>query len=395
MSIWRALINHLVDDLKIVMNKSRSPVMIFAGGTGGHVFPALAVAKQIEQQSVPIIWVGTKRGIESRVVPNAGFKIEWISVNGLRGKSMLTYLLAPFKLALASMQVTWLLIKYRPCAVLGMGGFVAGPGGLIAAIMRRPLIIHEQNAIAGLTNRILAPFAKRILTGFPSTFVRKNVEVLGNPVRAEISHLQRLQNVADPETRPLNVLVFGGSLGAQALNETVPAALAEVIKTIPAESRPEIWHQTGENKHSYTKQQYAHFGVEARVDVFIDDMQNAYAWADLVICRAGAITVAELSVAGLGAIFIPYPYAVDDHQTANASALVNAGAAEMIDEKNLTAENLAQLLKGLLSNRAKIKSFADAAIAFAKPQAARDVAKVCLQSCFGKDDENITMVKGV
>lgn len=377
------------------MNKSRSPVMIFAGGTGGHVFPALAVAKQIEQQSVPIIWVGTKRGIESRVVPNAGFKIEWISVNGLRGKSMLTYLLAPFKLALASMQVTWLLIKYRPCAVLGMGGFVAGPGGLIAAIMRRPLIIHEQNAIAGLTNRILAPFAKRILTGFPSTFVRKNVEVLGNPVRAEISHLQRLQNVADPETRPLNVLVFGGSLGAQALNETVPAALAEVIKTIPAESRPEIWHQTGENKHSYTKQQYAHFGVEARVDVFIDDMQNAYAWADLVICRAGAITVAELSVAGLGAIFIPYPYAVDDHQTANASALVNAGAAEMIDEKNLTAENLAQLLKGLLSNRAKIKSFADAAIAFAKPQAARDVAKVCLQSCFGKDDENITMVKGV
>jgi len=389
------LINHLVDDLNTVMNNSRSPVMIFAGGTGGHVFPALAVAKQIEQQSVPIIWVGTKRGIESRVVPNAGFKIEWISVNGLRGKNALTYLLAPFKLALASMQVTWLLIKYRPCAVLGMGGFVAGPGGLIAAFMRRPLIIHEQNAIAGLTNRILAPFAKRILTGFPSTFVRKNVEVLGNPVRAEISHLQRLQNVADPETRPLNVLVFGGSLGAQALNETVPAALSEVMKTIPADFRPEIWHQTGENKHSYTKQQYAHFGVEARVDAFIDDMQNAYAWADLVIWRAGAITVAELSVAGLGAIFIPYPYAVDDHQTANASALVNAGAAEMIDEKNLTAETLAQVLIGLLSNRAKIKSFAEAAIAFAKPQAARDVAKVCLQSCFGKDDENINMVKGI
>ena len=171
--------------LHLIMTSKRSPVMIFAGGTGGHVFPALAVAKQIEKQSVPIIWVGTKRGIEAKLVPNAGYKIEWIAVNGLRGKNFATYILAPFKLALASVQVTWLLIKHRPCAVLGMGGFVAGPGGLIAALMRKPLIIHEQNAIAGLTNRLLAPFAKRILTGFPSTFVRKNAEVLGNPVRAE------------------------------------------------------------------------------------------------------------------------------------------------------------------------------------------------------------------
>ena len=376
------------------MSTSRSPVMILAGGTGGHVFPALAVAKQIEQQSVPIIWVGTKRGIESRVVPNAGFKIEWIAVNGLRGKNMATYLLAPFKLALASLQVSWLLIKHRPCAVLGMGGFVAGPGGLIAALLRKPLIIHEQNAIAGLTNRILAPFAKRIVTGFPSTFVRNNVEVLGNPVREEISQMQRIQNVADPETRPLNVLIFGGSLGAHALNETVPAALAQVIENLLDELKPNIWHQTGENKHDFTQEKYTHYGVSARVDAFIENMQDAYAWADLVICRAGAITVAELSVAGLGAIFIPYPYAVEDHQTANASALVNAGAAIMVDEKNLTAEKLAQLLTDLLSNREKIKSFAKAATAFAKPQAARDVAKVCLQSCFGKDDQNIKMVSG-
>lgn len=379
--------------VNLYMSTQRSPVMIFAGGTGGHVFPALAVAKQIEMQQVPIVWVGTKRGIEAKVVPNAGYKIEWIAVNGLRGKSLATFVLAPFKLALAGLQVSWLLLKHRPCAVLGMGGFVAGPGGLIAALLRKPLIIHEQNAIAGLTNRLLAPFAKRILTGFPSTFVRKNVEVLGNPVRAEISQIQRNHNIADPHDRALRVLVFGGSLGAQALNKTVPAAIAELMAKLPVGMHPEIWHQTGENKQPYTEEQYKQNGVNGRVDAFIEDMQEAYAWADLVICRAGAITVSELSIAGIGAIFIPYPYAVDDHQTANASALVNAGAALMIEEKELSAGLLADTLKDLFENRSKLRSFADATKAFAKPQAARDVAKVCIQSCLGKDDENINMVK--
>ena len=375
------------------MTNQRSPVMIFAGGTGGHVFPALAVAKQIEQQSVPIVWVGTKRGIEAKVVPNAGYKIEWIAVSGLRGKNFATYIFAPFKLALASLQVTWLLLKHRPCAVLGMGGFVAGPGGLIAALLRKPLIIHEQNAIAGLTNRLLAPFAKRILTGFPSTFVRKNVEVLGNPVRAEISNMQRQHEIAEPSDRTLRVLVFGGSLGAHALNTTVPGAMAQVIAKLPDKMCPEIWHQTGEHKHKFTLDEYESHGVSSRVDAFIEDMQEAYAWADLVICRAGAITVAELSVAGVGAIFIPYPYAVDDHQTANAAALVNAGAALMIAEKELSVERLATELQDLLANRSKLRAFADATGAFAKPQAARDVAKVCIQACIGKDDENIDMVK--
>ena len=382
-----------MDDLLMIMTTSRSLVMILAGGTGGHVFPALAVAKQIEKQSIPIIWVGTKRGIEAKIVPDAGYKIEWISVNGLRGKNFATYFMAPFKLALASLQVTWLLLKHRPCAVLGMGGFVAGPGGLIAALLRKPLIIHEQNAIAGLTNRILAPFAKRILTGFPSTFVRNNVEVLGNPVRAEISAIQRQHDIADPIDRPLRILIFGGSLGAQALNETVPAALAQMVKVHPAELHPEVWHQTGENKYRFTQEQYASNKIQARVDAFIDNMQEAYAWADLVICRAGAITVAELSVAGLGAIFIPYPYAVDDHQTANATALVNAGAAVMIAEKQLTTNKLASVINDLLNNRAKLKAFASAASAFAKPHAANDVAKVCIQACFGKNGENINMVK--
>ncbi len=378
---------------KFAMSTQRSPVMIFAGGTGGHVFPALAVAKQIELQSVPIVWVGTKRGIEAKVVPNAGYKIEWIAVNGLRGKNFATYILAPFKLAFAGLQVTWLLLKHRPCAVLGMGGFVSGPGGLIAAILRKPLIIHEQNAIAGLTNRLLAPFAKRILAGFPSTFVRKNVEVLGNPVRTEISQIQREHKIAEPEDRSLQVLIFGGSLGAHTLNETVPAAMSQVIDKLPVNAQPEIWHQTGERKQAFTLDQYATHGVKARVDAFIDDMQEAYAWADLVICRAGAITVAELSVAGVGAIFIPYPYAVDDHQSANAAALVNAGAALMITEKELTIEKLTVVLEDLLANRSKLRSFAEATRAFAKPHAARDVAKVCIQSCLGKDDENINMVK--
>lgn len=375
------------------MTTQRSPVMILAGGTGGHVFPALAVAKQIEEQSVPIIWVGTKRGIEATVVPNAGYKIEWIAVNGLRGKGFATYLLAPFKLALASMQVTWLLIKHRPCAVLGMGGFVSGPGGLIATLLRRPLIIHEQNAIAGLTNRLLAPFARRILTGFPSTFVRKNVEVLGNPVREEIFQIQRQHTVADPADRPLRVLVFGGSLGAHVLNKTVPAAIAKVMANLPKELHPEVWHQTGKNKHEFTVDNYKSQNVTSRVDTFIDDMQEAYAWADLVICRAGAITVAELSIVGVGAIFIPYPYAVDDHQTANAAALVHAGAALMIPEKELTVEKLASTLQGLLENRTKLRSFAKAARAFAKPQAAKDVADACVQACLGNDDKNINMIK--
>jgi UDP-N-acetylglucosamine--N-acetylmuramyl-(pentapeptide) pyrophosphoryl-undecaprenol N-acetylglucosamine transferase len=375
------------------MSAQRSPVMIFAGGTGGHVFPALAVAKQIEQQSVPIVWVGTKRGIEAKVVPNAGYKIEWIAVNGLRGKSFITYILAPFKLAFASLQVTWLLLKHRPCAVLGMGGFVAGPGGLIAALLRKPLIIHEQNAIAGLTNRLLAPFAKRILTGFPSTFVRKNVEVLGNPVRAEITKLQRQYAIAEPKHRALRILVIGGSLGAQALNETVPAAIAQMASNLSAEMCPEIWHQSGEKKHQFSLQQYELHGVSARVDSFIENMQEAYAWADLVICRAGAITVAELSVAGVGAVFIPYPYAVDDHQTANAAALVNAGAALMIKEKELSADSLAKILQDLMANRIKLRAFADAITAFAKPQAAKDVANVCIQACLGNDDQNINMVK--
>lgn len=371
------------------MKYSRSPVMILAGGTGGHVFPALAVAKKIEQQSVPLIWVGTKKGIESKVVAKAGFRLEWILVSGLRGKGVATYLIAPFILTLAGLQAVWLLLKYRPCAVLGMGGFVAGPAGLMAVLLRRPLIIHEQNAIAGLTNRILAPFAKRILTGFPSTFVRKNAEVVGNPVRAEISQIQREHAIAEPKNRPIRILVIGGSLGAQAFNKIVPAALAK----IRVEERPEVWHQAGEHKLQYTQEEYKTHGVEARVDAFIHTMHDAYAWADIVICRAGAITVAELAVAGVGAIFVPYPHAVDDHQTANATALVNAGAAYLIQESELSAAMLAKQLHDVAINRSKLKSIAQAVRNFAKPHAAEDVAKICLQACLEKSNDRIGLAK--
>ena len=371
------------------MKNTRHPILIFAGGTGGHVFPALAVAKKIEQQNVPIIWIGTKKGIESKVVTKAGFRIEWVLVSGLRGKSFNNYLIAPIKLTLTALQVIWFLIKHRPCAVLGMGGFVSGPGGLIAALFRRPLIIHEQNAIAGLTNRILASFAKNILTGFPSTFVRKNTEFVGNPVREEITQIHREFEIAEPANRQIRILIIGGSQGAQVFNKVVPAAVAQ----IQVKERPAIWHQTGEHKLDYALEQYNHYEVKARVEAFIESMHEAYGWADLVICRAGAITVAELAIAGVGAILVPYPYAVDDHQTANGSALEKARAAILIQEKDLNEAALASLLQELSKHRSKLKGLAKSAHKFAKPNAADDVAKVCLQTCLGKSDNRIGLAR--
>lgn len=365
------------------MKTSCPPIMIFAAGTGGHVFPALAVARKLEQQGIPVVWVGTKKGIESRVLANTAYHFEEISIGGLRNKDFLTYLLAPVKLGFAGLQTIWLVLKHRPCAVLGMGGFVSGTGGLVAALFRRPLVIHEQNAISGLTNRLLAPFATHILTAFPSTFVRENVEVVGNPVRQEILQSKREHEVGEPQDRPLHVLVVGGSLGAHALNKTVPEALA----LLDTGKHPKVWHQTGDKKLEFTQQAYDTHRVEARVDAFIENMHDAYAWADLVVCRAGAITVAELAMAGAGAVFVPYPYAVDDHQTANASVLVKAGAAFMIQERELNAFVLAALLRDVDAHRSKLKDIAVAIRGFAKPRAAEDVAKICLQACLKSKGE--------
>ena len=359
------------------MKAACSPIMIFAAGTGGHVFPALAVAKQLEQHGIPVVWVGTGKGIESRVVAKTAYRFEKIFIDGLRNKDLRTYLLAPIKLGFAGLQTIWLVLKHRPCAVLGMGGFVSGTGGVAAALFRRPLVIHEQNAISGLTNRLLAPLATHILTAFPGTFARENVEVVGNPVRNEILQNPREHDVGEPRDRPLNVLVVGGSLGAHALNKTVPAALAQ----LSAAMRPKVWHQSGDDKLEFTQQAYGSHQVEARVDAFIEEMHKAYAWADLVICRAGAITVAELAMAGVGAVFVPYPHAVDDHQSANARALVKAGAAFMIPEREFTASALAALLRDVQAHRTKLKDIAAAIRGFARPRAAEDVARICLQAC--------------
>jgi UDP-N-acetylglucosamine--N-acetylmuramyl-(pentapeptide) pyrophosphoryl-undecaprenol N-acetylglucosamine transferase len=346
-----------------------------AGGTGGHVYPALAVARAIQAHTRDVVWLGTERGLEARVVPAAGIPMEWISVQGLRRKGLWTLIAAPFQLCLALLQSVSVMLRHRPAAVLGMGGFVSGPGGVAAWLTRRPLIIHEQNAIAGLTNRLLARLARVVLQAFPGSFsARTNARTVGNPVRKEIAEL------ADPSIRfasrtgRLRLLVLGGSQGALALNRIVPAAIAR----LPAELRPEVRHQTGDRTLDAAREAYARHGLEADLVPFIDDMAAAYDWADLVVCRAGALTVAELSAAGLPAIFVPYPAAVDDHQTANAKPLAAAGAAAIVQEKDLDDESLCGLLRQWLASRENLCARALKARALAQPDALHDIASLCL-----------------
>jgi UDP-N-acetylglucosamine--N-acetylmuramyl-(pentapeptide) pyrophosphoryl-undecaprenol N-acetylglucosamine transferase len=346
-----------------------------AGGTGGHVFPALAVADELRTRGIPVVWLGTRSGIEARVVKQAGYPIEWLSITGLRGKGAATLLLAPFRLMIACGQALRVLWQRKPSAVLGMGGFAAGPGGFMAWMMRRPLIIHEQNAVAGLTNRILSPLASQVLEAFPQTF-NKKAKVVGNPVRKDIQQLSDPQSRIRRQPDALRVLVIGGSLGAQHLNEIVP----EAISLIVMEDRPEIIHQTGPAKLEMTQTCYQRHGVEARIEAFIDDMAQAYGWADLVICRSGAMTVFELAAAGVGSILIPYPYAVDDHQTANADYLVQAGAAIVKQQHELTSEWLSETITQLTQQRDTLLDMAKAARTMARPHAAMTVADCCMQA---------------
>lgn len=356
---------------------SGRPIMILAGGTGGHVYPALAVARALQQHSKEIVWLGTQRGLESRVVPAAGIQIEWISVAGLRGKGILTILAAPFRLLLAVSQSLRVMFRYRPAAVLGMGGFVSGPGGLAAWLTRRPLVIHEQNAVAGLTNRLLARLARVVLQAFPGSFSSTpDAETVGNPVRADISAL------ADPATRfadragPLRLLVLGGSQGALALNKTVPAALA----LLPHGDRPRVRHQAGDRTLEAARNAYTEHDVDVELTAYIEDMADAYAWADLVVCRSGALTVAEISAAGLAAIFVPYPAAVDDHQTANAAPMIDAGAAIVLPERDMSGESLAAILQDWLVGRAGLLERAVKARNLARPDALGRITDVCLQA---------------
>jgi UDP-N-acetylglucosamine--N-acetylmuramyl-(pentapeptide) pyrophosphoryl-undecaprenol N-acetylglucosamine transferase len=351
------------------------PIMVMAGGTGGHVYPALAVARALAMHSCRVVWLGTHRGLEARVVPAAGIEMEWISVQGLRGKGVLTLLLAPLRLLLALYQSLRAMQRHRPAAVLGMGGFVSGPGGLAAWMTRRPLLIHEQNAVAGLTNRLLARLARVVLQAFPGSFPPAiQCETVGNPVRREIAALPVPALRFSSRTGPLRLLVLGGSQGALALNRGVPGALAR----LPSDRRPLVRHQTGERTLDAARDAYRKYGIEAELLPFIEDMAEAYAWADLVICRAGALTVAELAAAGLAAIFIPFPAAVDDHQTANASPMVAAGAAVMIAERDLDDEALASVLAEWLGSRDGLRLRAETARTLAMPDALERITGSCL-----------------
>ena len=352
-----------------------APILIMAGGTGGHVFPALAVARELRGRDEVVVWLGTQHGIEADIVPKEGFPLERTRVSGLRGKGFLSWLLAPLKLGVAVFDALAVLIRRRPKVVLGMGGFASGPGGFAAWLLRKPLVIHEQNSVAGLTNRLLAGFAREVLEAFPGSFSGSvETRLVGNPVRPDILSIpeprQRFQN----RQGRLRVLILGGSQGALILNQTVPRALA----LLPDERRPDVWHQAGAASIETARDIYAENALAGRLDTFIDDVAEAYAWADLVICRAGALTISELAAAGLGAILVPYPSAVDDHQTHNADFLVAAGAAVLLPQSSLTPESLAQEIDRCIDNRHGLEERATRARSVARPHATRDVVDICL-----------------
>ncbi len=330
------------------MNRGK-PIVVMAGGTGGHVFPALAVAEYLREHGEKIVWLGTRSGIEARVVPAADFAIEWLNIKGLRGKGLVTLSLAPFRLLRACWQALRMLRRIRPKAVLGMGGFASGPGGLMARLLNIPLFLHEQNSIVGLTNRILSRFATGNYSAFPDAAgSMPKGECIGNPVRASLVGMEipdtRLRSRIDA---PMQLLVIGGSLGAAALNRFIPQA----ITCIDGNQRPRVWHQCGEKQLHACRQNYREAGVDAEVVSFIDDMREAYAWADLVVCRAGALTISELSAVGLASLLIPFPQAVDNHQYHNARFLEQNKAAQILPEADLSAENLALKLQFFQQNR--------------------------------------------
>lgn len=351
-------------------------MLIMAGGTGGHVFPALAVAEELLRRGVRVHWLGTARGIEADLVPRAGIPLHCVQVRGLRGKGWQQLLMAPVELTRALAQSFQLLRRIRPDGVIGLGGFASGPGGLAAWLLRKPLLIHEQNAVAGSTNRLLAPFAKRVLLGYPDALDAEAVTWVGNPVRSSIATLAAPDKRWQQREGALRLLVLGGSLGARPINEVVPAALAQ----LPAALRPEVWHQTGRQHADTVAAQYADLGITARVEPFIDDMAAAYGWADLALCRAGALTVAELAAAGLGAVLVPLPHAIDDHQTHNALWLVEQGAGRLLPQSELAPERLARELEAFAQKPQQLLAWARAARVVARPDAARDVADFCLEA---------------
>ncbi|MCU7875674.1 MAG: undecaprenyldiphospho-muramoylpentapeptide beta-N-acetylglucosaminyltransferase [Candidatus Thiodiazotropha sp. (ex. Lucinoma kazani)] len=351
-------------------------VMVMAGGTGGHLFPALAVADWLKQQGCRITWLGSQSGMETQLIPEHGYPLETLEVKGVRGTGIKRRLASPFIVTKSLWQAYRVLKRIQPNLVLGMGGFATGPGGLAARLMRIPLVIQEQNATPGLTNRILARFANKVFEAFPGSFgAEAQAETIGNPVRHNIIALQEPEKRFTGRQGAIKLLVLGGSLGARALNQSVPEALA----LMPENRRPLVRHQSGEKLIDETLDIYRKLNVKAEIMAFEKEMAEAYAWADLVICRAGALTVSELAAAGLGAVLVPYPYAVDDHQTRNAEYLVNANAAQLLPQPSLDGRNLAQLLGSLCSDRETLLAMAKAARSLARPDAAAQVGRYCLE----------------
>jgi UDP-N-acetylglucosamine--N-acetylmuramyl-(pentapeptide) pyrophosphoryl-undecaprenol N-acetylglucosamine transferase len=348
------------------------PVMIMAGGTGGHIFPGLAVADELRRGKTPVIWIGGVGGLEQQLVPPYGWRLETLPIAGVRGKGILAKLTAPFRLARAIAAALSLFKRYAPRSVLSMGGYAAAPGGLAARIARIPLVVHEQNRIPGMTNRMLARFATRVLTGFADVFA--NGEWVGNPVRASIAAIPAPAVRYAGREGPLHLLVLGGSQGAQSLN----IALPEVLRRRGARLPVAVRHQCGAKHFEQARAAYMRANIEAEVVPFEDDMARAYAWADLVICRSGALTLAELAAAGVPAILVPFPHAVDDHQTKNAEAMVAAGGARLVVEGDDFVKRLGAAFEEI-GDRSKLVAMAEAARSLAKPDAARRIAGICIE----------------
>jgi UDP-N-acetylglucosamine--N-acetylmuramyl-(pentapeptide) pyrophosphoryl-undecaprenol N-acetylglucosamine transferase len=346
--------------------------MIMAGGTGGHVMPALAVAKKLQQRGMEVRWIGHADGLEATLVPEAGFELDSIRIKGLRQSGIIRKLIMPFMLVQACFQALIIILKHRPDAVLGMGGFVSGPGGLVAALLRKPLLVHEQNAVAGLTNRGLSLFTTQVLSGFPIARGIDEVQWVGNPVRQQILDIPAPSERLKGRDGPLRILVVGGSQGAQVFNVQLPGLFYQAqLRGV------EVWHQCGRGNLKSVKDAYKHSGIKARVEEFVDDMGAAYAWSDIVICRAGAMTVSEICAAGAVALFVPYPYAVNDHQTVNASYLAKAGAAMSLSQGKFVAGKWTKKFSALEKDRRQLVKIASKARAMAKPDAANRVADIC------------------
>ncbi len=356
------------------LDPSQRPVMIMAGGTGGHIFPGLAVAKVLRERGVPVTWLGADGAMETRLVPQHDIHIDTLAISGLRGKGKLALIGAPLRLLRAIRAAGFLIRDRQPRAVIAFGGFASGPGGIAARLHGLPLLVHEQNRAPGMTNRVLSRFARRVLTGFPGSFAQRE-EAVGNPVRAEIAA------ITPPELRlanrqgPLRLLVLGGSQGARALNNAVPKALAALGTGMPVQVR----HQSGEKLHAEALQAYADAGVQASVEPFIADMAEAFAWADLVVCRSGASTLAELCAVGVGSVLVPFAAAVDDHQTRNAQYLVERGAAVLLKQDETLATQLEGVLRDLSEHSARRMQMAKAARALAKVDAAERIADIILE----------------